>query len=221
MDVIDKVLEILRQVADQYQAERYAYVVMEGMHKDYLKEHGSMEEYCEKCIEHAVDKEKKEYIEERAKFMGKIYEVSKKGYAIEAHYKWDKNGAATSGIKLAKVFNTKKESVTKEEVVKHLEKRLRKQYSAKRIFSSQCYNISCSESEGFKNCDSCGVTFEYGLILTDQELSHWEELTCERLIITLQEPQSAYELSRILEHWAYEEYRERIVALAEKLLLLV
>jgi hypothetical protein len=214
---IKKALKIVGKAADTYQPERYMYEVFVGTDKERLTPHASMETFCEKCIEEAIRDKKRKYFIERQQFMGKIYEYSKRGFYLEPVYRWDKEGNAT-GIILSK---TKDKKHSKDQVIKVLESQLRKKYPASMVFSSECFDLSGSEHDGFQLCESCYVIFGQALILTDQELEHWESCTDKNLNECTAEPSSAYELQKIIDQWSdnpeYCKYQKRLEALADRI----
>lgn len=209
--------DLVRPIADQYEPAYYAHRVVFGMSKDKLVDDGSMEEYCGNCITLAIAKKRKEYLMKRRELMGKIYELLTFGVLTDINFKEDKEGNVV-GNNLEHIRPPK--HTTRQEAVKDLEKRLKKDYSVKRIFSSESY--SCGDSDGgrtrFEHCEGCGVTFAYYIDLTgSNELDYFEELTHEELVEKAKDPQGAYELMWILDYWN-SEVSLRIGRIATKLI---
>lgn len=218
-ELINKALALTEDAASKYEAEDFLYEVVVGTDRERLTTHGSLENFCEKCIEDAVRDKKRQFFIDRQQFMGKIYEYQQKGYYIEPNYRWDKESGKATGLILRKVQNKK---YSKDQVIKNLNSQLKKKYPASMIFSSQCYNASCSEHDGFELCDNCGVIFSQALLLTDQELEHWETgVEDSDLRGYIIDPYHAYQLNKILdcynENADYCEYQLRLIKLAERI----
>lgn len=197
----------------EYKPERFLYEVRQGTDKDRMEADGSMGTYCEDCIDAAVMDKKRQYFLDRQSFMGKIYEYETSGYILTPVYKWGKDGKVI-GVELRK----EKPKMSKEKAMALLRNNLRTKYPKSMKFAHECYDVSCSEKDGFENCDGCGVIFQQGLLLNDQELEHWEGLEYTELQSAIKEPYTAYQLNKIIEHWNPDKFEERILQLAKRII---
>lgn len=210
-NVINKALEIVLESANKYHAESNVYWIEMGTHEDRMNEHPSMENYCAKCIDGAVLAKKQEFFLDRTVEMGKIYEYQQCGFYREPHLKWNKEGNI-SGLIIKRV----KSKEPKDKVVKHLQNNLAKKFPVNMKFSYK-YS-SCGEATDFDSCESCGVIFNQGLLLSDQEMDHWEGVNDEVLKEDIGDPFQAYQLEKILYDYHEEhEYADRIAALAKRI----
>jgi hypothetical protein len=208
--IIQRVIKKL-SVSSQYQAERYLYEIRMGTSAIGMKDDGSCTRYCKNCIKDALEERKRRYFIDRQNLMGKIFEVQKSGYYIEPQYKFGKDGKS-NGVMLKRVGI----NVEKEKVLKYLNGKLKKEFPRLMKFSYECYDVSCSEYDGFELCDGCGVIFEQALLLNDQEIEHWESIEISKEIIA--DPYYAYQLMKIIDHWDYGIYKDRIISLAKKVI---
>lgn len=213
MDELIEKADSLLSAADEYKAERLLYEIRMGTDIARMKDDGSLTRYCVNCIDSALQEKKRSYFLERQMFMGKIYEYQNTGYFIEPQYKWGKDGKA-NGVILKK----RKSKEDNEKVIKHLKMRLKKEYPKSMKFDSDCFDVGCSEYDGFENCDNCGVIFEQGLILTDQELEHWTQMDISDYADMIKTPYHAYQLRKIIDHWHPGKYADRIIQIAQKII---
>lgn len=210
--LIEKANSLL-SAADQYKAERLLYEIRMGTNKGRMKDDGSLTRYCGSCIDSALQEKKRSYFLERQNFMGKIYEYQTAGYFLEPQYKWGKDGKA-NGV----IVKKRQSKEDKEKVVKQLKGRLKKEFPKSMKFDADCFDVSCSEYDGFENCDGCGVIFEQGLLLTSQELEHWLGLDDSEYITMIKDPYHAYQLRKLIDHWHPGKYANSIIEIAKKVL---
>lgn len=211
-EILDEAVKIL-SAAKEYQPEVFLYIVKQGTDRDRMREDGSMGTYCKKCIDAAVMDKKREFFLERRAFMGKIYEYQTCGYIITPVYKWDKEGKV-KGVELRKEVP----KIPRKKGLASLRNTLRTKYPKSMKFDLECFDVSCSEHDGFENCDGCGVIFDQALLLTDQELEHWEIFECAALESAISTPYSAYQLTKIIEHWNPDKYADRVLQLAKRII---
>lgn len=77
---------------------------------------------------------------------------------------------------------------------------------------------SGSETNDFDLCGGCGVIFNQGLLLSDQELDHWEEVSDKDLAGYILDPFHAYQLDKILYDYTEDhKYADRISSLAQRI----
>lgn len=212
--VIAKARELVEPVADKYQPAEFVYWVASGK-KGNVSITDSHDEYCEKCIEYAIAKERDKFISERNAIMGRIYEILTTGTIVDVHFKEDKEGNVIGNH--LKYYRPPKH-VTREDAVKDLKTRLKREFSLKTVFESDYDRCSNINRERFEHCENCGITFEYNIALEhSDELDYYEELSTEELKEHIKEPQGAYEFLQILDYWD-RDFTLRIGAIAGKLL---
>lgn len=211
-ELIEKASSLL-SAADEYKAERLLYEIRMGTDKGRMKDDGSLTRYCGNCIDSALQEKKRSYFLERQRFMGKIYEYQTTGCILEPQYKWGKGGKTTCVI-----LKKRQSKEDKEKVIKHLKMRLKKEFPKSMKFDSDCFDVGSSEYDGFEHCDGCGVIFEQGLILTDQELEHWAEMDICEYADMIKSPYHAYQLQKIIDNWCPGKFADRIIEIAQKIL---
>lgn len=211
--IVDKAQNIVSKAANEYEAENYVYYVEMGTHADRMNEHPSMENYCSKCINEAVMDKKRKFFLDRMAEMGKIYEYEKYGFYRQPQYKWDKQRKAC-GLIIKRV----KSKESKDKAVKYLKRQLNKDYPANMKFDYRY--TTCGESDDFDTCESCGVIFNQGLLLSDQELDHWEnDVSDQDLKEYINNPYHAYQLDKILYDYREDhKYADRIMGLAQRII---
>lgn len=194
---VSKAYLMLEAKADQYDPIQYACVVVSGIDINHMEEDESGEEYCEKCINHAVAHAYEEYIKKRREFMGRIYEINRFGYSLDILRAYDDDDKF-------KGYRVKKEripgSYTKDGAIKELEARLKKEYPGNKIFKFRTFDISGSETTNFKYCNDCGEVFAYIPLINNQELEHWESVSDDDLKDCIKNPRDAYQLHKIFDH---------------------
>ena len=212
--VIDDAIAIISPVGAKYEPANEVYYVVVGTDRGMLNEHGSLENYCKDCIDAAVIEKKRDFFLERMAEMGKIYEYHKCGFYRQPEYKCNKEDGNLEGLIIKKI----RAKEPREKVVKYLEKQLRKKYPANMIFDYRY--TSGSETDDFDFCESCSIIFNQGVLLSSQELDHWEKhVTDQNLEEWIYDPRHAFMLEKILDHGQYEtEHTSRIVNLAARII---
>lgn len=212
--IIERAAAIVQKAAYKYNAANDIYYIEQGKDEDRMNEHPAMCDYCEKCIDEAVLAAKEKYYEERRVEMGKIFEYEQRGFYTQTIYKYDKDNNPIKLV-LKKVRDRKN---PKEKVVKWLKQKLRKDYPANMLFSYRYY--SCGETDDFDLCESCGIIFNQGLLLSSQEMEHWESVKDKDLKRYVKDPYHAYQLDKILYEYspAYGKHNDRILALAKRII---
>lgn len=178
--------------------------------QDNMTEHPCSEEYCEDCIDYAVQKKHEQFIDERNVLMGQLYEAEKRGF-------YTYFGAAQKDNK----YKLRKIKVTPRHIY-HIKRELRKKYRLNTLFSKEAINIWGNEHEGFRFCEgSCGKMFGYSLLLDSQELEHWEGLD-DKEYKNIQ-PMEAYQLDAVLREGGFDTHplHQRVVALAERIFKII
>jgi len=209
--VVDRANKIVSKAANKYEPANDVYYVVRGTDEDRMDEHGSLENYCQNCIDAAVLDKKREFFLERMAEMGKIYEYEQSGFYRQPQYKWSKEGKA-DGLIIKKI----KSKEPKEKVIKFMKRGLRKKYPANMIFSYRY--TSCGETDDFDLCESCGIIFNQGLLLSDQELDHWESISDKELKDCIDEPFHAYQLEKITyDYHDGHKYADRIKSLSTRI----
>lgn len=209
---INRAIKILSKAANKYVPANDVYYIVMGTNIDCLKEHPAQENYCKDCIDEAVQEAKRKYFLDRTSEMGKIYEYDQCGFYRQPQYKWGKDGHA-KGLVIKKV----KAKENREMVIKHLKNKLKKNYPVSIIFDYQYYSFG--ETDDFDFCASCGVIFNQGVILSDQELQHYEDLVTDRdLKEYISNPYNAYMLDKIIEcYHKGHRHEKRIIAIAQRI----
>lgn len=212
MENIEKLRGILAPIAESYEVLHYMNWVTQSQERckidpDNMDEHGSLENYCDNCIERAVESKYKEWADDRNILMGQIFEAEKKGYFTRHGYGKDEK------------FRFRKIKVS-EQQISQMKKRLRKEYRVGTIFSSDGMQLVGYETEGFESCQGCGKMFDTSLLLNDKELEHWESLSDDDYKNI--ESREAYELDAIFyEGREGHELHERCLKLADRILSLI
>ncbi len=212
MTYIEKLREKLALIAEPHEVLHYMNWVVQSRENEKLdpenmEEHGSLENYCESCINNAVESKYKEWTDERNILMGQIYEGQKKGYYTRYGYGKDKK------------FRFRKINVVPQQI-KQMQIKLNKEYRVGTIFAHDGQQLVGYETEGFESCNSCEKMFDTSLLLNDQELEHWEDLKDEDFKNI--EAREAYELNAIFYEGGCEshELHSRCLKLADRILTL-
>lgn len=85
-----------------------------------------------------------------------------------------------------------------------------------KIVDYRYYNSTCSETDDFELCDSCGEIFDQACLLSDQELEHWEGVE----EIDIKDPRECFQLAKIFNNsWGYGGQSEKTILEKEERVL--
>lgn len=212
---LEKVVDFLEPLAVKHDTLGYMYWVTESIDgskidDENMQQHGGLEEYCEDCIASAVETKHREWAIERNVLMGQIYEAEQKGFYTYYGF----SNARGSKYVFRKVKTTPNH-------IAGMKRKLKKEFRIGHKFSQDGMRLVMHETEGFRSCESCGKMFDTSLLLTDQELEHWEGLTDDAFKNI--EPREAYELDAIFREGGYDTHKlhDRVVKLAERISKLI
>lgn len=199
---IETAMNLLYPLADKYKPEQWAHYVVRGEYEEEV-EGGN---YCESCIDEAIEKVELRYRKERGKKHLIIRDLERFGYVIRERYNLEYGCMA-----LSISYGDKK-------MIKRLKKELKEKYPPT-TFGYRYYSMDGGYNS-HQHCDECGIIIRSCVTADEQEIEHWEGLDGNYFVISEMNEYIAYEIYGILEfiHQAKEEIHLRGHAIALKII---